>query len=237
VPGSPVGHYWLGTDVLDTITEARAGTLRSAALDATRGDLHLADAPWLASELRTVGLDAVTAYVPQPYRSPEEPPPLPATFRVMTYLPGDRFEFYGGEAVMEAARRLPDVSFDVVGALGSMPRPSLQNVTWHGWVADMTTHYGRASVVVRIPRHDGFGATVIEGLLHARHVIYTHEVPFVRTLAPATGDRLTEALGELAAAHRAGSLALNTPGRTYASETFDEKGLASDLAALLLARA
>ena len=236
LPGGVACHYWLGTDVMDTLVEARAGTLRSAALAATRDDLHLADAPWLASELAAVDLHAIAAHVPQPYRSPEAPPPLPAEFRVLTYLPGNRFDFYGGEAVIGAARRLPDVGFDVVGALGSTPPPVLQNVKWHGWVADMTARYARTSVVVRIPRHDGLGATVVEGLLHARHIIYTHEVPFVRTIWPATAQSLIDALGDLWDAHRAGELAPNLAGRSYALVEYDETRLADDLAALVRAR-
>lgn len=237
LPGAVACHYWLGTDVVDTLVEARAGTLRSDVLSATRDDLHLVGAPWLGSELEAVDLHAITAYVPLPYRSPEEPPPLPTEFRVLTYLPRDRFDFYGGEAVIEAARRLPDVGFDVVGALGSTPPPVPQNVTWHGWVEDMTASYARATVVVRIPRHDGLGATVVEGLLHARHVIYTHEVPFVRTISPATAQGLVDALGDLWDAHRAGQLAPNLSGRSYALDEFDETRLADHLAALVRERA
>jgi hypothetical protein len=233
IPGGLVCHYWLGTDVLETLGEAQAGTLRFAAVGATRDDLHLAVASWLAAELASIGLHAVTADVPYPYRSPDEPPPLPAEFRVVTYLPGDRFDFYGGGAIMEAAHRLPDVGFGVVGAIGSSPPPALPNVTWHGWVEDMTPHYAGASVVVRVPRHDGLGATVIEGLLHASHVIYTHDIPFVRTITPVTGDTLTQALGELWDAHRAGELAINMDGRSYALQEFDETRLTDNLAALL----
>lgn len=236
LPRAVACHYWLGTDVMDTLTEARAGTLRFAAVAAARDDLHLAAAPWLASELEEVDLHASVAHVPRPYCSPETSPPLPADFRVLTYLPGDRFAFYGGEAVIEAARRLPDVGFDAVGRLASSAPPALTNVAWHGWVAEMTERYARATVVVRIPRHDGLGGTVVEGLLHGRHVIYTHEVPFVRTIWPATADGLVEALGELRDAHRAGELAPNLVGRSYALDEFNETRLADHLAALVRAR-
>jgi len=236
LPRAVACHYWLGTDVMDTLAEARAGTLRFAAVAAARDDLHLADAFWLASELEEVDLHASPAHVPRPYRSPETPPPLPVDFRVLTYLPGYQFAFYGGEAVMEAARRLPDVEFDVVGRLGSSARPALTNVAWHGWVTEMTERYARATVLVRIPRHDGLGATVVEGLLHGRHVIYTHEVPFVRTLRPATADALIGALEELRDAHRGGSLSLNLAGRAYALGEYDETRLSDHLAALVRAR-
>jgi hypothetical protein len=229
-------HYWLGSDVMDTLDEARAGTLRSAALAATRDDLHLADAPWLASELEAVDLSVIPAHVPRPYHAPEDPPALPTEFRVLTYLPTRRFEFYGGTAILDAARRMPNIRFDVVASDGEQVKSSPSNVQWHGWVADMAARYAGATVVVRIPRHDGLGATVVEGLLHARHVIYTHDVPFVRTIWPASAHALADALGELEDAHRAGQLAPNLAGRSYAMDEFDETREANRLAALVRER-
>ena len=230
-------HYWLGSDVMDTIDEARAGTLRRAALLSTRDDLHLADAPWLASELESVGISAVTAHVPVPHRAPTSPPSLPTQFGVLTYLAANRFGFYGGDAILETARRLPDVCFDVVGTTGAPDRQSPPNVRWHGWVTDMPGFYAATTVVVRIPRHDGLGETVIEGLLSARHVLYTHELPFVRRVSPATPDALVAALGALRDDHLAGRLTANLAGRAYALEEFDEARLTSQLAALVRERA
>ena len=222
-------HYWLGTDALNTVEEFEAGTIRRGALAASRDDLHLADAQWLADELATVGLQASVAHVPQPYRSPDTIPPMPAEFRVLTYLSADRFEFYGGDAILEVARRMSDVRFDVVGRSDDPTGAGLPNVHWHGWVADMRPFYADASVVVRIPRHDGLGATVIEALLNARHVVYTHEVPFVRTIASPTADDLFAALDAFRVAASEGRLGPNLEGRDYAATTFEEKTLVDGL--------
>ena len=230
-------HYWLGSDVLDTTDEARSGTLRWAALRGTRDDLHLADAPWLASELESVGISAVTAHVPVAHRAPSSAPPLPAEFSVLTYLAANRFEFYGGDTILEAARRLPGVRFDVVGTTGAPDRQSPPNVRWHGWVSDMPQYYADAVVVVRIPRHDGLGETVVEGLLNARHVVYTHEVPFVQTVWPVTSEALVVALSGLRDDHLAERLEANLAGRAYALEAFDEERLARHLAQLVRERA
>lgn len=229
-------HYWLGSDVLDTINEARAGTLRWAALRGAADDLHLADAPWLVSELESVGIHAVNAHVPVAHRAPVSPPPLPAEFGVLTYLATSRFEFYGGDVILEAARRLPDVRFDVVGTTGMSDRQSPPNVRWHGWVTDMPRYYANATVVVRIPRHDGLGETVVEGLLNARHVLYTHEIPHVRTVWPATAETVVAALAALRDDHLAHRLEPNLAGRAYALEAFDEARLTGRLAALLRER-
>jgi hypothetical protein len=233
LPNAVRCHYWLGTDVLNTLEEARAGTLRRGALSATRGDLHLAVAPWLTAELESVGLRATTALLPAEQPAPRVAPPLPPEFSVLTYLPAARFEFYGGEAFLEATRRMPNVRFDVVGGPGERARPATANVRWHGWIDDMAQRYAQTTVVARIPSHDGFGNTVIEGLLNARHVIYTHEVPFVRKVWPATAEALVAALGELQDAQVEGRLAPNHAGRAYALEEFDDEKLMQDLLALL----
>jgi hypothetical protein len=229
-------HYWLGTDVMDTVREARAGTLRSGAWASARDDLHLSVAPWLTSELQSVDLDPVTALLPAPDPVPAAIPPLPREFAVLTYLPAIRFEFYGGETILDAAGRMPQVRFHVVGGPGDPPRPPSGNVVWHGWVGTMAERYAETTVVVRIPEHDGFGNTVIEGLLYGRHVVYTQEVPFVRRAWPPTPDALVAAIGEFETRHAAGQLALNLDGRAYALDAFDEARLVRELAAHLEAR-
>jgi hypothetical protein len=235
LPDAVACHYWLGTDVLNTLEEARDGTLRWAALAATRDDLHLAVAPWLASELASVGLRVTTALLPPPHPAPRTAPPLPREFRVLTYLPAGRFDFYGGPAILEAARRMPSVPFDIVGGRGEHARSAGGNVHWHGWVDDMAERYAKATVAVRIPKHDGFGNTVIESLLHARHVVYTEDVPFVRRLRPVTAAGLVAMLEDLHDAHGTGRLGPNLDGRAYALKEFDDEKLADHLTALVRA--
>lgn len=229
-------HYWLGTDVSDTVREARAGTLRMSAFAAARDDLHLSVAPWLTAELESVGIQAVTALLPAPERPPSAVPPMPSNFGVLSYLPSGRFDFYGGRTILEAARLTPHARFDIVGGPGDRPQPTSSNVIWHGWVSNMEERYAQASVVVRIPEHDGFGNTVIEGLLHARHVVYTQDVPFVRKAWPPTTDTLVAALEDYRRPYLEGRLGPNLDGRAYALDEFDEEKLVRNLAAHLLRR-
>jgi hypothetical protein len=226
-PKARGGHYWLGTDVLNTTEEAAAGTLRRALVAGSRGDLHLADAPWLVEELAALGLgiEAQTVHVPQPYPVPAPVEALPERFSVLTYVPADRFEFYGGPAVLGAARRLPEVMFSVVGKALKNRESVPPNVRFLGWIGDMSGSYRDSSVVLRVPRHDGFGATVIEGLLNARHVIYTHDVPGCRSVWPVTEDALVTEIEASYARHAEGQLAPNEEGRAYAIREFSEAAL------------
>jgi hypothetical protein len=69
--------------------------------------------------------------------------------------------------------------------------------------------------------------------MNARHVVYTHEVPFVRAIWPATADALVAVLGELRLALDAGRLGPNLAGRAYALEQFDEATLMDRLISLV----
>jgi hypothetical protein len=233
LPNAAPCHYWLGTDVLETVKETDAGTIRIAAVSSARDDLHLTVAPWLTAELESVGIAATTVLLPPPHPAPEVAPPLPSEFRVLAFLPANRFAFYGGDTVVETARRLPDVRFDVVGSVGEQTRSAPANVRWHGRVSDMPLRYAETSVVVRVPRHDGFANVVIEGLLNARHVICTHEIPFTHRIWPVTAEALAASLVALRDAHTSGGLSPNLAGRSYALEEFDEADLMDRLIALM----
>lgn len=217
-------HYWHGTDVMRIVDEVRTGTARLGPLEHAIDDLHFADAQWLADELRTIHIEATVVKVPSSVQAPTEPSPMPPDFSVLTYLPRERFEFYGGPLVLEAASRVPDVRFVVVGADGAGTR-SLPNVEWHGWIPDLAEHYVQSSALVRVPEHDGLGTMVIEALLNARHVIYSYQVPHVRHLKTRTGEALANEIGTMLAAHRTGGLRLNLAGRAYAMEHFTEARL------------
>jgi hypothetical protein len=232
LPDALACHFWLGTDVMDTVREARSGRLRSAALLSARDDLHLAVAPWLTSELNGVGLRALTTLLPPAHEGPSTAPPLPVDFGVLTYAPTERFGFYGGNAVLEASRRMPEIRFDILGGRGQATR-SEANVHWHGWVDDVGRMFANATVVVRVPQHDGYGNTVLEGLLYARHVVYTQEVPFTRRVWPVTANALVAVLEELRDAHSAGQLQANIEGRAYVREEFQSAKLLDRLIALI----
>lgn len=236
MPGAARCHYWLGTDVLHTLNEAAAGTLRHDAIRSARSDLHLAAAPWLVDELRSVGVNAVVALIPGvKEKFPGEVVPFPDRFSVLTYLPRDRFDFYGGRTVLEAARRLPEIRFDVVGNDEDPTGSATANVYWHGWVDDLAPYYARAVAVIRMAEHDAMGGTVMEGLLHARHVLFTYDTPHVGVVRPPSADALIEKLVVLFDAHRHGELDLNTAGREYAIAAYDESKLIDRIATLIRA--
>lgn len=226
-PSAGAAYYWIGTDVQRTLADARAGSLRRHPFERARHDHHLAGAPWLAEELGAVGIQARSVLFPTDLPDIDEPSPLPERFTVMTYLPAGRSAEYGGEQLLAAARRLPEAHFRVVGGHDLRDHPP--NVEPLGWVSSMEGLYRESSVVLRLTAHDALGATVREGLVHARHVISTHPLPHVEWVAFGDSDALVERLTVLAARHAAGTLGLNTPGRDYALTAFDPAQLTIQL--------
>jgi hypothetical protein len=221
VPRATAVYYWIGTDVSQTLEAMRGGTIPRRAVRDLHESLHLADAQWLADELRGIGIGASVQRLPGMLTRPDTMRPLPEAFRVLTYIPDGRPEFYGGTGIFEAARELPSIPFDVVGGAGTwIPHP-LPNLVFHGWQNDLTQFYQRSSVVIRLVQHDGMGATAVEALLFGRHVLYTYPLPHTIHMVFGDTGRLVETLRSLSDDFRRGALGLNAGGRDWATTAFD----------------
>ena len=236
VPRATTVYYWIGTDVSQTLAATRSGTIPARAIRDLRNSRHLADAKWLADELREIGIAASVQRLPGVLARPHNLPPLPETFRVLSYIPDSRYAFYGGNEIYEAARELPSVAFDVVGGSGAwIPKP-LPNLTFHGWQKDLASFYESASVVVRLMQHDGMGATAVEALLFGRHVIYTYPLPHAIQLPFGDAGRLVETLDALNDDFDRGTLSLNTAGHDWAATAFDAAAEGRHLVDFILER-
>lgn len=233
-PRAAAVHYWIGSDVWRTMQDCGTGRLRRGPFLAALRDHHLADAPWLAEELATIGITARVLAIPSPNLRAQSLPPLPESFRVLTYIPDYRFRFYGGEALYEAARCLPHIPFEVVGGWGRWAKPPLSNLRFHGWASEMEPFYRNCPVLVRMVEHDSIGVTVKEALSFGRHVIYSYPVPHTEQVSFADGRQLTKLISDLELHHRNGLLKPNVNGWQYALQEFDEARDARALASILL---
>lgn len=214
-------HYWIGTDVLNTLEDHRAGRLRPGPLRKALGELHWADAPWLVEELAEVGLPSRYIALPVPLDDVRPPDHLPAPFTVLTYIPEARPGFYDGPTLVTVAEALPDVRFEVIGGTGAWAPRGLENLTFFGWQPDVRPFLERATVVVRLVRHDGMGGTVREALEAGRHVIYSQAMPHVTVVPFQDSQRLEAAIRELHGRFQRGELAPNRAGHDYVKATFD----------------
>lgn len=235
-PGVRCGYFWIGTDVLNAVRDHRAGRGVRPFLRRARQDFHLAASAPLAAELAEIGIGAAVTPVPGAMPRLAAPPPLPAQFAALTYIPDGRHAFYGSAAVYAAARALPEVLFHVVHGRGGWVPAALPNLHFHGWQPDMAPFYARSTVVLRLVAHDALGGTVREGLAYGRHVMYTYPLPHTCHVPFGDARALIAAIRRLYDRHRAGRLDLNLAGRAYALAAFDEARTTRAIIAEVIAR-
>ena len=140
-------------------------------------DLKLADSEIIQEELRSVGIETnLLRLLPQAIAG--EVTPLPKEQVVLSYWFDKRFDFYGGPIVFALARVFPHFKFLIVQASGKGLSDIPSNVQFLGPVGNMPEIYRKCTCLIRMPRHDGLSAMVLEAMAHGRYVIYNHRVPF-----------------------------------------------------------
>lgn len=213
----PVLVIWAGSDVASA--QRDPGLLE---IIKRYGFTNVSDGPWLVDELAELGIRA--DYVPvTAIEAPQSLTPFPERFSVLTYLPEPRRSFYGERAVYALAREFPDVPFRVVGR-GARNPIAPKNVEFLGYVDDMPQRIDEATVVLRLPEHDGKSMLVLEALARGRHVIWNYDFPGVHH-APRTVDA-AEILRTMLASHANGTFELNRAGYDYVAERFSRSVLA-----------
>jgi glycosyltransferase involved in cell wall biosynthesis len=226
--------YWIGTDVMQFAKDAgkgeRVAAWRSPAFSV---DQHIAGSEPLLRELEEAGIGATVVGFPwQTVKAPAVLPPLPKEFTVATYVPDARSDFYGGHTLLEAARRLPQVRFEVMGGLGSWAGDVPPNVHFLGWVSDPSEFFARSSCVLRLPDHDSIGGTAVEGLLFGRPVIYTQDLNYAEKV-DATADAVVAAIRRLLDRHEQGMLEPHEQAAAWARKEFDHVRRFAELASHL----
>jgi|SRR5208337_4442834 len=197
---------WSGSDVLYAKQELAWGKKSSWAAER----IHWAVSPWLAEEVRSMGLRC--EYVQASFVDPvQDPLPLPGKFSVLVYVPSkDKSQLYGWDQVLEVACSLPSVTFTVVGLQRGEDLSAPQNVKVHGWIGNLTPFLERTTVLWRPVQHDGLSFMVLEALAQGRHVLYSHPLPGCIHVQGATQARAE--LQRLLALHEFRALQLNSDG-------------------------
>ena len=201
--------HWVGSDVLHARRAHARGALSPRLVRSAR---HLADAPWLAEELRELGIRAEVRSLPVEMTL-GAPLPLPERFAVLLYLPTQPSAGYDVSAAFDVVQACPDVPFLLVG--GYRPPEPMPNVRALGYVDDMPSVYERTAVYLRLMRHDGLAHSVIEALSFGRYVLWSYPHPGVRQVRGV--EEAVSAIRELRGA-REPNLAGAEAARAYRAE-------------------
>lgn len=206
--------FWCGSDTLEAWPDFVAGRVDAWVAN----KVHWAGAPWLAEEVRAMGLPC--EYVPSTWVNvPSEIPALPAKFSVLAYLPhADRVDLYGIDHVLEVARKMPEIEFNVVGLQPGQKLTAPPNVIVHGWTADMLPFFRETTVVWRPVRHDGLSFMALEAMGYARHVMWSYPFPGSNLVKDAVSGYAE--IQRLADLHATGKLQPNTEASRRIAEQF-----------------
>lgn len=214
---------WSGSDVLFAKEELAAGRMHPW----VAGLIHWAVSPWIAEEVRDLGLRC--EYVQASFVQPEPAPvPLPEKFSVLAYVPSkEKSSLYGWDQIVEVARTLPSIRFNIVGLQTGEKLVAPPNVRVHGWTNDLTSYLKQTTVLWRPVRHDGLSFMVLEALAQGRHVLYSY--PFSACAQVNDSSAARAELERLHALHRSGSLGINYDGRELIAREFSPEKVHADL--------
>jgi hypothetical protein len=206
--------HWIGSDVLEQREALAAGKLDPWVLKTVH---HWADSEWIAREVSALGVSCELVPLPS-VRVPESPSPMPKQFRVLVYMPSlESSELYGLDMILEVARKLPEIQFELVGLReGSIPDPPA-NLNVHRRIPNLCEFYKRASVVWRPTRHDGLSWMVCEALGHGRHVLWSYPFPGCIQVNSAF-DACTQ-ISRLYRSHQEKNLPINQAGVSFVAES------------------
>jgi hypothetical protein len=214
---------WSGSDVFFGQEETAAGKMNPWIAK----KIHWAVSPWIAEEVRALGLQC--DYVQVSFVEPvKEIVPLPAMFSVLVYVPDrEKAKLYGWDQIVEVANALRSVEFHVVGLREGEQLEAPPNVKLHGWARDMKPHLERATVLWRPVEHDGLSFMVLEALAQGRHVIYSY--PLEGCAQATTALEAQRELKRLLSLHDARTLGINSAGIQSIAQQFTPAKVRGDL--------
>ena len=212
---------WSGSDVLFAKDELAKGKMDPW----VAGRVHWAVSPWLAKEVRELGVDC--EHVQVSFVDPVRPVPLPEKFSVLVYTPSVRkADLYGLDLILEVARNLPSIEFKLVGLEEGRIPDTPPNLKIFPRV-DLTAFYEMATVIWRPVRHDGLPFMVLEAMARGRHVLYSY--PLNGCIQVTGADMACQELERLRVLHESRMLPLNEMGRQYVAREYNPEKVRAEI--------
>ena len=238
-------NHWIGTDVLVKMGKKQHSGINSIPdfiLDSIiqwktkRGGLiNLAVAPWLVDELATLPLRAT--YLPittiDEHALGPVKPRHSKDIDFLSYVQVRRFDFYGGDKIVELASRWKEHTFllilgDVTEIPPGFKETIPKNVTILPRVERnaMPELYQRSKFFIRYTQHDGLSLSVLEALYFNLEVLWTYDFPCTRKIE--TLEKLSDSIPSLIDRWQP-----NARGHAYVIEHFSTEKWREDFLAII----
>jgi glycosyltransferase involved in cell wall biosynthesis len=210
---SKIIMLWCGSDAMFAKEHLRKGFQNRWVMER----VHWAVSPWLAEEVRSLGVDC--EYVQTSFVAQVSPSALPERFSVLTYAPSiSKAGLYGLDSIVNVAKRMPSIQFNLVGLKERRIAECPSNLHIFGHL-DLDRFYRETTVLWRPVRHDGLSFMVLEALAHGRHVLYSQPLP--GCIHVTSEDAACLELERLRDLHSSKSLLLHEEGRRIIARDFN----------------
>jgi hypothetical protein len=194
-------NHWIGTDVIVEIERKQLREIhriRYFFIDflywfkmKRGGLLHLASAPWLVDELSKLHIHAT--YVPITSIDVDNLGMVDSHVKkdidFFSYVPFERFSFYGGDKIVKLANRWQHYKFLIICPdLTEIPSDFIKkmpkNIIFSPRVErnKMPGLYQRSKYFIRYTKHDGLSVSVLEALYFKLEVLWTHDFPYTHKI-------------------------------------------------------
>jgi hypothetical protein len=237
--------HWIGTDVLIEMQknqEHGSNRIINFIQDSLfrwkikRGGLiNFAGAPWLVDELSKLPIHAT--YLPITTIDSSKLGPVDLQHEkdidFLSYIPFNRFTFYGGDKIVELAKRWQNYHFLIFCAdLTEIPNDFVEkmpkNLTIYPRIErnEMAEFYQRSKFFIRYTQHDSESLSVFEALYYNLQVLWTYDFPHTHKIE--TLERLSDSIPSLVKNWQP-----NYPGHDYIVENFSLEKWRADFLAII----
>jgi len=197
----PILIHWIGSDIHELLNNSIKTKFRVFFLKLITSLFkitHWSAALHIKEELKSLGIKSETVFLPTELIKLHNIEKFPTVNSFLSYIPEQREEFYGLSKILYIADKYPEIHFDIVANKGKKENLR-KNVTYHGWVNEekMDKLYKENKGVIRIPKHDALGGTVLEAVIRGRYAIWTYNAKYVYQAFSI--DQVEEAVLEISA--------------------------------------
>jgi len=146
---------WFGTDI-DIINPVKLGEIKKK-----KNIKHIAIGGFIANDLNKAGIEfkRIPIHIGNNISDSQS-----LGNCIYSYIPKHKYNYYGGEIIDELKNLLPDEKF-IITSINQYPRKEIMEF------------YKKSFIGLRLTKHDGLSATVIELGLMGRRCIYNDDIP------------------------------------------------------------